>query len=343
MEKKLRKPRSKTWMATLFNLPEWLTSLMGAAAPPAPRQDDTMGAAPPNPPLPISQGENLQKDMTLLPNKATPTQVSIDTIMNEWGFRFFRGQWELCPTTNRKHLQCHMEFQVPITLMQLQNTFGMNAGHFEMVRNPKNSENYTRKLTTKIAEGLEWGKTTTQGQRTDIQELTQRITRGDSIRSLCLDHQLQGTALKYIRHLRDFQQSMSTFPRHHEMEVIILTGPPGVGKTRRAYELDPDLYSWDTALRPHWWDGYIGQKTVLIDEYEPQELRTSYINNLLDRYPMRIPVKGSSLDFCSNCIIIISNHPFKDFRWTKSNIRRVTRVEEVDEDGNWKEIQFKLE
>lgn len=320
MQKKIRQPRSKTWCATLFNLPEWLTSLMGAAAPPAPRQDDNMGAAPPNPPFPIAQG------------------MDLDLIMNGWSFRFFRGQWELCPKTQKKHLQCHMEFQIPIPISQMTTTFGPK-NHFEIVRNPKNSENYTRKLLTKISEGLEWGKSTTQGQRTDIQEISSKITHGDSIRSLCLDPRLQGTTLKYIRHLQDFQRYSNTYPRFHEMEVLIWTGPPGAGKTRRAYELDRDLYSWDTALRPYWWDGYIGQNTVLIDEYEPQELRTAYINNLLDRYPMKVPVKGSSLDFCSKRIIIISNHPFKEFGWTKANIRRITKIENIDENGKWTEIK----
>lgn len=44
-------------------------------------------------------------------------------------------------------------------------------------------------------------------------------------------------------------------------------GKPGVGKSRACYELSPYMKNLNK-----WWDGYTGQKTVLIDEMTPKAM-----------------------------------------------------------------------
>lgn len=93
-----------------------------------------------------------------------------------------------------------------------------------------------------------------------------------------------------------------------ELENLWYHGPPGTGKSRKARDLYPDSYF--KGLN-HWWDGYVGEDTVIIDEWEISTGK--YIGHHLkiwsDRYPFKMEVKGSVLPLQRpKRIIITSNY-----------------------------------
>lgn len=51
--------------------------------------------------------------------------------------------------------------------------------------------------------------------------------------------------------------------RKEPKRCLWYVGPPGTGKTRRATSDHPDAYR---KLQNKWWDGYQGQKAVIIDD-----------------------------------------------------------------------------
>jgi len=79
-----------------------------------------------------------------------------------------------------------------------------------------------------------------------------------------------------------------------ELENLWYFGPPGTGKSRKARDKFPNAYF--KAVN-HWWDGYAGEETVIIDEWEISSGK--YIGHHLkiwsDRYPFKMEIKGSSL------------------------------------------------
>ena len=118
---------------------------------------------------------------------------------------------------------------------------------------------------------------------------------------------------QWVRYHRAFQLYglMQRPPRMWEMEVVVLIGDTGVGKTRWAWDKYPDLFSVPpTKQSGCYWDGYDGQDTVLIDEMYGSRFSHSFLLLLLDRYPMMVPVHGGQVVFSSQRIVITSNaHP----------------------------------
>jgi len=86
---------------------------------------------------------------------------------------------------------------------------------------------------------------------------------------------------------------------------FVYYGPTATGKSRRAWhEAGLDAYGKDP--RSKWWDGYQAQTSVVIDEFRGS-IDISHLLRWLDRYPLCVEVKGSSVPLCATSIWITSN------------------------------------
>jgi hypothetical protein len=70
----------------------------------------------------------------------------------------------------------------------------------------------------------------------------------------------------WVRYYKAFDRYllMKTKPRNHVVEVHVLQGPTGTGKSKWAMDTYPDAY-WKQ--RSQWWDGYMGHEVVILDEF----------------------------------------------------------------------------
>lgn len=112
----------------------------------------------------------------------------------------------------------------------------------------------------------------------------------------------------WIRYHRAFDRYllMKSKPRNSPTEVIVLCGPSGTGKSKWAMDQDQSAY-WKQ--RSNWWDGYLGQTTVVLDEFYGW-LPYDTLLRLCDRYPLYVETKGGQTNFSASKIIITSNkHP----------------------------------
>lgn len=129
----------------------------------------------------------------------------------------------------------------------------------------------------------------------------------------------------WIRYHRAFDRYllMKSKPRNHPTEVIVLCGPSGTGKSRWALDQDEHAY-WKQ--RSNWWDGYMGQKTVVLDEFYGW-IPYDTLLRLCDRYPLLVETKGGQTNFCADKIIITSNKSPTEWyknQYFKAFERRVT-------------------
>ena len=70
----------------------------------------------------------------------------------------------------------------------------------------------------------------------------------------------------WCSHRKDFEAYafMKSVQRDWEMEIIVITGPTGTGKSRYAKDKYPGAY-WKPNSK--WWDGFYGQETIIMDEF----------------------------------------------------------------------------
>ena len=99
--------------------------------------------------------------------------------------------------------------------------------------------------------------------------------------------------------------------RRLEAAESLYVGAPGTGKTSHAYTDDPWLFRLSPPSSvggPVWWDGYSGQRTILIDDFDGWIPYRTFLQ-VTDVYPLTLPVKGGFVYADYSLIIITSNFP----------------------------------
>lgn len=212
--------------------------------------------------------------------------------------------YETAPTTGTPHLQAYTAWTNPRSIGKFMRMFITKGIHIEKTRGtPAQASDYCKYSdyphNTIKNEFEEFGTLPAQGERTDWTAALTAITQGEDITEVI---EAQPHLLPCIRSLERFKV-MKLKPLHRDVRVIVLHGEAGTGKTRYAYDTYADIYS---KPRGDWWDGYSGQKTILLDDYYGY-LPYCELLRVLDRYPYQVPVKGGYVYAQWDTVIITSN------------------------------------
>lgn len=86
-------------------------------------------------------------------------------------------------------------------------------------------------------------------------------------------------------------------------------GLTGTGKSRCVYDMfGKDLWTF-VDDKGQWFDGYSGQTSALLDDFDGKSIPLTFFLKILDRYPLRVPVKGNFVNWRPKRIFITSNVP----------------------------------
>lgn len=199
------------------------------------------------------------------------------------------------------HIQgyCHSKNQKSLSAWK--RIVGQRA-HIEFARGDALSNKaYCTKESTREpgTQPVEGGSLPVQGQRSDLEAVAKRVRDGASDQEIAEDH--PGDLIRYHKGI-SYLRSLYDVPRNFKTKVYWWYGPTGTGKTREAFERFPDAYFKMGCNK--WWDGYRGQDTVIIDDFRRDFCTFAELLRLLDRYPMLVEAKGSSMHFRSRNIVI---------------------------------------
>jgi len=255
-----------------------------------------------------------------------------------------KGQVEKCPTTGRLHLQIAMQYK-DAKEMRIIQTFWETQCHCEPITHDKTGI-YGCKEETR-AEGFEpirWGDCPadgkgTQGKRNDLKAIKAAIKEGKTKFEIQEEFD---SACRLGRFIDEFTLGCQK-PRSEMTKLYIIYGPGGTGKSRFAFDNCPSAF-WNAGMESYkWFDGYRGQDTMVLDEFDPKAMPFRKLKLLLDRYPIQVELKGTSTNFIGSRIIIISNYDPRT--WYSSELleteawtRRVTGICHLKKFGD--EVRF---
>jgi len=204
-----------------------------------------------------------------------------------------------------EHYQMYVEMKTQSTFKQIQVAidFEEEKPHIESRRGTqKQAIDYCSKEDTRVDGPWSHGeKKAGQGERTDVIALHDAVRAKRSFSSMCEEFPQM---IKYHRGVRTMLDSLAP-KRQKKTKCLWLWGPTGTGKSRTAWQLCPDAYEKPGGTP--WWDGYDSEKCVIIDDLRGDTFKFHELLKLLDRYPLKLPVKGGHCQFCAEIVIITSS------------------------------------
>lgn len=233
------------------------------------------------------------------------------------------------------HIQGAIVFTRAMRLNAVRNALGGRA-HVEKMRGTWSQQDYC----VKDGQLLRLEDNTQQGKRADLIAFKDDLKRGISEDELIEDH-LQVIA-KYPRLENRLRQVYDKSPDWREVNVKVLWGAPGVGKTRKAVEEG----AWPVPITRglQWWNGYCKQLQIVIDDFAGAETVCIHrLKRLLDGYPLQVETKGGFVWAHWTTVYITSNHrpedwypgtSMTDFAALRRRISSVTEVRVTEVGGN---------
>lgn len=245
------------------------------------------------------------------------------------------------------HFQGYVMFQDKVYLQPtLKNC--LPTAHWEVAKGtPVQNRAYCSKPETALSPPCELGifPESSQGKRTDLDSLKQALQAGL-------------TPSQYAIEYFDIWQKHPNLVKHWYEAVVqprkplnrftckLFYGQAGTGKSTLASYLasapEQPMEPFRYSLRG-FWDGYIGQRRVLFDDFRGSDLSYGDFKRTVDKFPIRVNVKCSSCELAANEFFITSN--FTPDEWWSEEVtgkdrsaifRRITEVYFFPEKGKFR-------
>jgi len=249
-------------------------------------------------------------------------------LQNNTNIQYLIYGHEEAPTTGTPHLQGYVQFMKKLRRNGVSKERGFKHAFVVGARGtPMTQNDYCGKDHDNI---IIIGTPIQSRQRTDLIDFKKSIvdecqTVGDLLE--------QGAITSYQK--LKFAEALQKYRKpsiNRKVKIIYIWGSSGVGKswTARHYETDKIKHFWQSSTNLDCWEGYTGQRTILIDEL--RESTCSYKDMLMytDEEAIKVNVKYGSEWLRATTIFITSPYP-PDKVWdteedTTQFLRRITHV-----------------
>lgn len=225
---------------------------------------------------------------------------------------------EISPTTNKPHLQGYVEFVHPKLFKQLIKQ--ISPTHIEIAKSKKE---FNIEYCKKDGNWTEFGNTpneSEQGKRSDLETIKYEIINNGKQVQQILDLITNPQQLRFAEGLVKYAPQA----KRNNVHVRWYWGPSGSGKTKTAYEEFPD--AWISSGDFKFWNGYYGQKQIILDDLRHDDIKYNILLRILDGYPFTVNIKGTHTALMAETIIITSTkHPLDTFFELDEDPTQLTR------------------
>jgi len=115
--------------------------------------------------------------------------------------------------------------------------------------------------------------------------------------------------------------------------VVVIWGPTGAGKTYSAVNVlakGVPYYIVEAPAKKNdkiWFNGYQGQKVLILDDFAGEVCNINYLKRLLDKYKQKVEIKGGYVWAQWSTVIITSQHPPSE--WYADSASASTKPEDI--------------
>lgn len=179
--------------------------------------------------------------------------------------------------------------------------------HWEVTRSVTDAIKYCCKEETRVSGPYEFGERPSQGKRGDLTKKCNQVLNMETtvdeivIEDPMLFHQ-------YGRTLERVEEIANRKKYRTEMTIgVWYHGDTGSGKSHRAFShYSPDSHYVLNVHDKGWWEGYTGQKIVIINDLR-NEISSGFMLQLVDKWPFSVPRRGKPpVPFVSEVVIVTS-------------------------------------
>lgn len=174
--------------------------------------------------------------------------------------------------------------------------------NIETVRSPKDAIKYVKKDGKFVSKG-----TCPYKEVTSKREMNELLLRGN-LNQLVDDGVISIYNLPRLRRALEEYKNGQIQRKFEAKEVYWFYGPTGTGKTREAFKEATEKWSLEETWISHsddkWYDGYNGQKCVILDDIRASTWGFSNLLRITDRYPIDVPIKGGFVHWDPAMVII---------------------------------------
>lgn len=149
--------------------------------------------------------------------------------------------------------------------------------------------------------------------------LTERANKNkrlleQSLSDLVASGELPLSQVPLIKKARVILAQEGSALEYHTVRGVWFYGPPGTGKSHTARKDFADIY---VKAQNKWFDGYTGQKTIVLDDFDKQGVCLGhYLKIWADKWACNGEIKGGTVSLRHETLVITSNyHP--DDLWSE--------------------------
>lgn len=211
----------------------------------------------------------------------------------------------------RTHMQGYVELTVKKRMSWMQEYFSPGAHYEARQGSREQARTYCAKLDTRVDGPWEFGKWVTTGSKSNIDSIRVKIRQGQPMITIADEH--FGDYVRYHRGIEAYitlAKTLNTPERDgiQDIEVIVIYGPPGCGKSHLANEKWPDAYAKPPQSK--WWCHYRGELVTLFQDFNKGWIQWDTFMNILDKYKCLIEPKNGHRQLHSTTFVFTTNtHP----------------------------------